>query len=64
MFKNIEGQAVPNVTFKTREDHEWVEKSSDDVFKGKTVVLFSLPGAFTPTCSSSHVPLMRSSVSR
>lgn len=56
MLKNIEGQAVPAVTFKTREDHEWVEKSSDDIFKGKTVVLFSLPGAFTPTCSSSHVP--------
>jgi glutaredoxin-like protein len=56
MLKNIEGQRVPNVKFKTRQDHEWVERSSDDVFKGKTVVLFSLPGAFTPTCSSSHVP--------
>lgn len=56
MFKNIEGQAVPQVTFKTRQDHEWVDRSSDDVFAGKTVVLFSLPGAFTPTCSSSHVP--------
>ena len=56
MFKNIEGQAVPQVTFKTRRDHEWVERSSDDVFAGKTVVVFSLPGAFTPTCSSSHVP--------
>ena len=56
MFKNIEGQAVPQVTFKTRRDHEWVERSSNDVFAGKTVVVFSLPGAFTPTCSSSHVP--------
>ncbi|HEX5788615.1 MAG TPA: glutathione peroxidase [Woeseiaceae bacterium] len=56
MKKNIEGQRVPKVTFKTRRDHEWVDRSSDDVFKGKTVVLFSLPGAFTPTCSSSHVP--------
>ena len=56
MLKNIEGQRVPNVTFKTRHDHEWVELTSDDVFKGKNVVLFSLPGAFTPTCSSSHVP--------
>ena len=28
----------------------------DDIFKGKTVVVFSLPGAFTPTCSSTHVP--------
>ncbi|MDH3375202.1 MAG: glutathione peroxidase [Gammaproteobacteria bacterium] len=56
MFKGIEGQRVPNVTFKTRRDHEWVDLSSDDVFAGKSVVVFSLPGAFTPTCSSSHVP--------
>jgi glutaredoxin-like protein len=56
MFKNIEGKRVPDVTFRTRRDHEWVDLSSDDVFAGKTVVVFSLPGAFTPTCSSSHVP--------
>jgi peroxiredoxin/glutaredoxin len=36
--------------------HEWVDVTTDDIFKGKTVVVFSLPGAFTPTCSSSHVP--------
>ena len=56
MLKSIEGQRVPQVTFRTRQDHEWVDLSSDDVFAGKTVVVFSLPGAFTPTCSSSHVP--------
>lgn len=56
MFKNREGQRVPNVSFKTRNDHEWLNRSSDDVFAGKTVIVFSLPGAFTPTCSSSHVP--------
>jgi len=56
MFQSIEGQRVPNTTFKTRRDHEWVDVASDDVFAGKSVVLFSLPGAFTPTCSSSHVP--------
>jgi glutaredoxin-like protein len=56
MLKNLEGQRVPEVTFKTRDDHKWVDRSSSDVFAGKTVVLFSLPGAFTPTCSSSHVP--------
>ena len=56
MLKNIEGQQVPNVSFKTRRDHEWVELSTADVFSGKSVILFSLPGAFTPTCSSSHVP--------
>ena len=56
MFKSIEGQRVPQVTFRTRRDHEWVNLSSEDIFAGKTVVVFSLPGAFTPTCSSSHVP--------
>lgn len=56
MFKNLEGKRIPNVTFKTRQDHEWVDVASDDIFAGKSVVVFSLPGAFTPTCSSSHVP--------
>jgi len=56
MFENREGQRVPKVTFKTRRDNQWVDVSSDDLFAGKTVVVFSLPGAFTPTCSSSHVP--------
>jgi len=56
MLENIEGKRVPDVTFKTRRDYEWVDLSSDDVFAGKAVVVFSLPGAFTPTCSSSHVP--------
>ena len=35
---------------------KWVEKSTDDFFKGKRVVLFSLPGAFTPTCHAQHLP--------
>ena len=56
MLNNREGQSVPQVTFHTRHDHEWVDVTSDDIFKGKTVVVFSLPGAFTPTCSSTHVP--------
>jgi len=56
MFENREGQKVPQVTFHTRRNHEWVDVSSDEIFKGKTVVVFSLPGAFTPTCSSTHVP--------
>jgi glutaredoxin-like protein len=56
MFENKEGQRVPATTFRTRTDSEWVELSSDDVFAGKTVIVFSLPGAFTPTCSSAHVP--------
>ncbi len=56
MFNNREGQQVPQVTFRTRRNHEWVNVTTDEVFKGKTVVVFSLPGAFTPTCSSTHVP--------
>lgn len=56
MLENRQGQAVPQVSFRTRRNHEWVTLSSDDIFKGKTVVVFSLPGAFTPTCSSTHVP--------
>jgi glutaredoxin-like protein len=56
MFENREGKTVPQVTFHTRRDHDWVDVTTDDIFKGKTVVVFSLPGAFTPTCSSTHVP--------
>lgn len=56
MFKNLEGQRIPDVTFRTRRDHDWVDVTSGEIFAGKSVVVFSLPGAFTPTCSSSHVP--------
>jgi len=56
MLPNREGQSVPNVTFRVRKDNEWVNITTDDLFKGKTVVVFSLPGAFTPTCSSTHLP--------
>jgi glutaredoxin-like protein len=55
-FKDKTGQAVPNVTFATRANDEWVNRSTEELFKGKTVVVFSLPGAFTPTCSSTHLP--------
>ncbi len=56
---------VPNVTFKTRvrndalegpNPFEWKELTTDEIFKGKKVVLFALPGAFTPTCSATHLP--------
>ena len=56
---------VPSVVFKTRvrnealggpNPFEWKDLSSEEIFKGKNVVLFSLPGAFTPTCSTSHLP--------
>lgn len=56
MFDNKEGQKVPQVVFKTRQGDAWVDVSSDDIFAGKTVVIFALPGAFTPTCSSTHLP--------
>ncbi len=56
MLQDRTGSRVPQVTFRTRRGHEWVDLSTDAVFAGKTVVVFSLPGAFTPTCSSSHVP--------
>ena len=55
-FENREGQAVPSVTFPTRQNDEWVNVTSEELFSGKTVVVFSLPGAFTPTCSSTHLP--------
>jgi glutaredoxin-like protein len=56
MLQDKTGQKVPQVTFRTRAGHDWVDVTTDDIFKGKTVVVFSLPGAFTPTCSSTHVP--------
>ena len=64
----IKGFKIPKVIFRVREgdtsnDEEicaiggkWTDKSSDDFFKGKRVILFSLPGAFTPTCSSQQLP--------
>ena len=56
---------VPNVTFKTRVRDEsiggdnpfrWEDKTTADIFAGKSVVIVALPGAFTPTCSSTHLP--------
>ncbi len=55
-MENREGQRVPDVAFRVRKGDDWQNVGPDDIFAGKTVVVFSLPGAFTPTCSSSHVP--------
>lgn len=55
-MKNIEGQRIPEVTFRTRKDGQWKDLSTRELFAGKKVVVFALPGAFTPTCSSAHVP--------
>ena len=54
--KSLEGKQVPSVTFKTRANDLWKDTSTDAVFKGKTVIAFCLPGAYTPTCSSAHLP--------
>lgn len=54
---SMEGKVIPTVTFKTRgADGGWSDLTTDALFKGKKVILFSLPGAFTPTCSSTHLP--------
>ena len=56
---------VPEIVFKTRVRDEsigdenpfrWQDVTTDDIFKGKKVVVFALPGAYTPTCSSTHLP--------
>lgn len=56
MLPNKEGQRVPDVTFKTRQGEDWVDVTASELFDGKKVVVFSLPGAYTPTCSSTHLP--------
>ena len=64
----IEGFKIPKVTFRIREGDEvetdggcaiggtWKNETTDDYFNNKRVVIFSLPGAFTPTCSSQQLP--------
>ncbi|MBL1208824.1 peroxiredoxin [Geminocystis sp. GBBB08] len=58
-------EKVPSVVFKTRvrdesvegpNPYRWEDKTTEQIFGGKKVVVFSLPGAFTPTCSSNHLP--------
>ena len=47
---------VPDNDFQVKNGPDWETKTTDDYFKGKRVVVFSLPGAFTPTCSSKQLP--------
>ncbi len=67
-METMENKQVPEVVFKTQDcdqgsstanvcvDFTWKDLTSSEIFKGKKVVLFALPGAFTPTCSTSHAP--------
>ena len=51
------GDKLPNATFRTHTaEGPNKPKTTDDIFKGKKVVLFAVPGAFTPTCSNLHMP--------
>ena len=50
------GDTLPAATFMTSTAEGPAPISTDDIFKGKTVALFAVPGAFTPTCSAKHVP--------
>ena len=50
------GDKMPAGTFKTKTKDGIQDVTTDQLFKGKTVVLFSVPGAFTPTCDAKHLP--------
>lgn len=63
--QTLEGKRIPSVVFKTRvrdesvggdNPYRWQDVSSDELFREKKVVLFALPGAFTPTCDAKHLP--------
>ncbi len=50
------GDALPNTTFRVMTSEGPKPKPAEEVFKGRKVVLFAVPGAFTPTCSKNHLP--------
>lgn len=55
MTKKV-GDRVPDVTLKQIKDGEWSDIHTGELFANKKVAFFALPGAFTPTCSSTHLP--------
>ena len=75
-FEMKSGFKINKIKFKIREGDQatklsecaiggkWIDKTTDDFFKNKRVVLFSLPGAFTPTCSSQQLPGFEKNCSR
>ena len=50
------GDKIPQIKFRVRQLGDWTDTNSDTYFKDKRVILFSLPGAFTPTCSLQQLP--------
>jgi len=56
MLPDSTGKRVPQVTFRTRQDGQWKDVTTKELFEGRNVVVFALPGAYTPTCSSTHLP--------
>ena len=54
--KMIEGKKCSSIVLKTRKIGKWVDVNTDEILKNKRVILFSLPGAFTPVCSEKQLP--------
>jgi len=50
------GEKIPSLKLKTMKDGKMSDITTDEIFRGKKVVLFAVPGAFTPTCSMQHLP--------
>jgi len=63
MQENREGQEIPSVTFKVLQNGARKDLTTSELFDHKRVILFALPGAFTPTCSAQHLPGYREAFS-
>lgn len=50
------GDKIPSLILQQKTDDKVIDISTDEIFEGMKVVLFALPGAFTPTCSAAHLP--------
>ena len=50
------GDHLPSVTFRIPTEDGPIQKTTDEIFKGKTIALFAVPGAYTPTCQNNHLP--------